>query len=63
MADAKAQWISLRPQSCAPGFESQAKTSMFFQFVTVFWCEKDDDKQKEAGIGLYVKKSNVKNLY
>ena len=48
-----AQWIRLSFPSCGPEFESQAQHVSFFQFVITFWCEKDENKEVEAGIGKY----------
>ena len=48
-----APWFCLCLPSCGPGFESQAVHLCFFQFVIDLWCEKDENKQKEAGIGPY----------
>ena len=41
-------WIRRRLQSRDPGFESHAH---LFQFVIEMWCEKHENKQKEAEIG------------
>ena len=48
-----AQWIRLRLPSCRPGFESQAHHLCFFNLYLSFEleCEKNENKQKEAGIG------------
>ena len=47
-----APWFCLHLLLCSPGFEFQAHHQHYFQFV--FWKlqqEKDENKQKEAGIG------------
>ena len=41
-------WIRRRLQSRDPGVESHAH---LFQFVIEMWCEKHENKQKEAEIG------------
>ena len=46
-----APWFRLRLPSCGPGFESQAHHLRFFQFVLKLYQEKNENKQKEAGIG------------
>ena len=46
-----AQWMRLCLPFCGPWFESQARHLCFFQFIFELWCEKDKNKQKEAGIG------------
>ena len=52
MGAAVAQWIRLRLPSCRPGFESQAHHLSFYQFIfELYHVEKDENKQKEAGIG------------
>ena len=54
-----APWFRLRLPSCGPGFESQAHDLCFFQFVLLkllLELEKNENKQKEAGIGPYLKK-------
>ena len=52
-----APWFCLRLPSCGPGFESQAHHPCFFQFVLLkFYRENDENKQKEAGIGLFFRK-------
>ena len=43
-----------RLTSCGPGFEYQAQH--LFQFIIQMWRGKDENKQKEAGIGQYLKK-------
>ena len=60
MVAAIAQWFRLRLPSCGPGFESQAHHLRFFQFVLLkllLELEKNENKQKEAGIGPYLKKT------
>ena len=53
-----AQWIRLRLPSCRPGFESQAHHLSFYQFIfELYHVEKDENKQKEAGIGPFLKKT------
>ena len=48
--------VSSRLPSCGPGFKSQAHHLCFFQFVLLkLWWEKDKNKQKEAGIGPFLK--------
>ena len=49
----------LRLPSCGPRFESQAHHLRFFQFVLKLWREKNENKQKEAGIRLIFKKPNT----
>ena len=57
-----APWFHLRLQSCGPGFEYQAHHLCFFQFVLLkLYRENNENKQKEAGIGPFLKK-NI-NLY
>ena len=55
-----APWFCLRLQSCGPRFKSQAHHLRFFQFVLLkllLELEKNENKQKEAGIGPpYLKK-------
>ena len=51
-----APWFHLRLQSCGPTFESQAHHLHFFQFVLKLEWEKNENKQKEAGIGPFLKK-------
>ena len=54
-----APWFRLRLPSCGPGFESLAHHLCFFQFVLLkLYQENNENKQKEAGIGPYVKKNN-----
>ena len=43
--------------SCHPGFESHAHNLRFFQFIFVS-CGKDENKQKEAGSGIFFKKNH-----
>ena len=56
-----AQWIRLRLPSCHPGFESQPHHLRFYQNKDKFvlylhmHCEKNEDKQKEAGFGPFKK--------
>ena len=56
-----AQWNSLRLPSCCPGFESQANHLSFISFIVKFvlylslFCEKNENKQKEAGFGPFFK--------
>ena len=55
MAPAIAPWFRLRLPSCGPRFESRAHHLCFFQFVLLPFelnCERNKNKQKEAGIGL-----------
>ena len=56
-----AQWIRLRLPSCRPGFESQAHHLCFFNLYLSFEleCEKNENKQKEAGIGPLKKKKRM----
>ena len=55
MGAAVAQWIRLRLPSCRPGFESQAHHLSFYQFIfELYHVEKDENKQKEAGIGPFL---------
>ena len=65
MITAIAQWIRLRLPSCRPGFKSQTHHIFFIQFIlfklyTYFTfeleCEKNENKQKEAGIGPFKEK-------
>ena len=52
-----APWFRLRLPSCGPGFESQAH----HQFVLLkLYQENNENKQKEAGIGPFFKKSRFK---
>ena len=56
---AMAPWFHLCLPSCGPGFESQAQHLCFFQFVLLkllLELEKNENKQKEVGIGPYLKK-------
>ena len=58
MGAAIAQWIRLRLPSSHPGFESQAYHLCFFQIIYLSFelgCEKNENKQKEAGIGPFKK--------
>ena len=53
LAAAIALWFCLRLPSCGCGFKSRAHCVSFFQFVSLkLWLEKDENEQKEAGIGL-----------
>ena len=57
-----APWYRLRLPSCGPGFESQAHHLRFFQFVLLkllLELEKNENKQKEAGIGPYFFKKTM----
>ena len=56
-----AQWICLHPPSCCPRFESQAHHLSFYQFIfELCHVEKDENKQKEVGIGpFFSKKFNL----
>ena len=63
-----AQWIRLRLPSCRPGYESQAHHLRFFSIYIVqivnlsfeLECEKNENKQKEAGIGpFFLKKQDI----
>ena len=52
-----APWFRLCLPSCGPGFESQAHHLCFFQFVLLkLYRENNENKQKEAGIGPFLKK-------
>ena len=51
------QWISPQLPSCGPRFDSQAQHLRFFQLIFELRLEKDENKQKEVGIGPYLKKS------
>ena len=56
-----APWFCLRLPSCGPGFESQAHHLRFFQFVLLkLYRENNENKQKEAGIGPFLKRQDVK---
>ena len=60
MGAAIAPWFRLGLPSCGPGFESQAHHLCFFQFVLLkllLELEKNENKQKEAGIGPYFLKN------
>ena len=58
-----AQWIRLRLPSCRPGFESQAHHLSFYQFIfELYHVEKDENKQKEAGIGPFFLKKKKRFL-
>ena len=49
--------VSSVPTILRPGFESQAHQLSFLQFVLVkLYRENNENKQKEAGIGLFLKK-------
>ena len=64
MGAAIAPWFRLRLPSCGPRFESQAHHLCFFQFVLLkllLELGKNENKQKEAGIGPYLKNNNNKN--
>ena len=52
-----APWFHLHLPSCGLGFESQAHKLVFFQFVLLklSW-EMNENKQKYAGIGTFLKK-------
>ena len=53
-----APWFCLRLPSCSPGFKSQALHLCFFQFVLLkLYRENNENKQKEAGIGPFLKKT------
>ena len=57
-AAAIAPWFRQRLPSCGRGFESHAHYLHFFQFVLInLWWEKDENKQKEAGICPFFKKT------
>ena len=56
-----ALWFCLRLPSWGTGFESQAHHLCFFQFVLELWPEKNENKQKEAGIGPFIFKKGNKN--
>ena len=52
-----APWFRLCLPSCGPGFKSQALHLCFFQFVLLkLYRENNENKQKEAGIGPFLKK-------
>ena len=52
-----APWFCLRLPYCGPGFGSQANHLHFFQFVLLkLYRENNKNKQKEAGIGPFLKK-------
>ena len=56
-----APWFCPYLPSCGPCFESQAHHERFFQFVLLkllLELEKNENKQKEAGIGPYFEKKN-----
>ena len=50
-----AQWIRPNLPSCCPGFESQAHHLRFHQFMLIC-VKKGENKQKESGIGPFLKK-------
>ena len=50
-----APWFCLHLPSCGPGFEFQAHHLRFFQFVLKLYREKDENTQKEAGNGPFLK--------
>ena len=59
-----APWFRLRLPSCGPGFKSLAHHLHFFQFLLLkllLELEKNENKQEEAGIGPYLKKTNDSN--
>ena len=60
-----AQWIRLRLPSCRPGFESQARNLrfLFIVFVLYLSCEKNENKQKEAGFGPFKKHASFHSIY
>ena len=60
MAAAIAPWFRLSLPSFGCKFESHAHHLSFFKFVLKFVWEKDENKQKEAGIGPFYK--NVKDI-
>ena len=51
-----AMWFRLHLPSCGPGFESQALHLRFFQLLKLY-RENNENKQKEAGIGPFFKKT------
>ena len=56
-----AQWICLCLPSCRPGFESGAQHLRFYQLPIVNLCyichvKQNENKQKEAGYGPFLKK-------
>ena len=55
-----APWFRLRLPSCGPRFESQALHLRFFQLLKLY-RENNENKQKEAGIGPFLKKQLVLN--
>ena len=58
-----ALWFCLRLPSCGPGIESQAHHLCFFQFVLKLKREKNQNKQKEAGIGPFLKRISLIRSY
>ena len=57
MVAAIAPWFRLCLPSCGPGFKSQAHHLHFFQFVLLkLYRGNGKNKQKEAGIGPFLKK-------
>ena len=56
------QWIRLRLPSYSPGIESQAQHLIsIWKFELQY--KKDEYKQKEDGIGPYVKKKEIQPTY
>ena len=53
-----AQWICLCLPPCRPGFEFQAYHLCFFHFLLYLSCEKNENKQKEGGFGIFKKWHN-----
>ena len=51
-----AQWIRLRLPSCRPGFESIYIVQIVYLSFELE-CEKNENKQKEAWIGPFLKKT------
>ena len=49
-----AQWIHLCLPSCCPGFNAEHNIYAF-QFIFELWREQEVNKQKEAGIGPFMK--------
>ena len=59
-----APWFRLCLPSCGPRFESQALHQRFFQFILLkLYRENDENKQKEAGIGPFLKRKEANNVY
>ena len=55
-AAAIAPWYCLRLPSCGDGFKSQSTPSVLFSICIIeIVMRKDENKQKEAGIGQFLK--------